>query len=250
MSENFIIGNHWSKNQCWSSRPDDSPLSQNSSNRLNSLARIKLWRSSLSPSVLLCFLQARFSRGPSWASAQGEEEPVASWKVSGSVLIGPACISCMWAVNPTECRPPGSSVHGISQARILEWVAISSPGDLPNPGIKPASPVSPALSGRFFTTEPQVPTPTKHCSQENRMRVCGQAWVTLRAGSSRKMCVFCYSKTGESTQQIPTTTSSASPALKSCLQLGQSAVKKRRDYHRSLGYCIPHGWTSTCCRRP
>ena len=29
-----------------------------------------------------------------------------------------------------------------------------SPGDLPNPGIKPLSPVSPALTGRFFTTEP------------------------------------------------------------------------------------------------
>ena len=29
------------------------------------------------------------------------------------------------------------SVHEILQARILEWVAISSPGDLPNPGIKP-----------------------------------------------------------------------------------------------------------------
>ena len=31
-------------------------------------------------------------------------------------------------------------VHGILQARILEWVAIPSPGDLPNPGIKPRSP--------------------------------------------------------------------------------------------------------------
>ena len=54
--------------------------------------------------------------------------------------------------DPTECRQPGSSIHGISQARILEQVAISSSGDLPNPGIEPASPVSPALSGRFFTT--------------------------------------------------------------------------------------------------
>ena len=27
--------------------------------------------------------------------------------------------------NPMDCRPPGSSVHGIFQARILEWVAIS-----------------------------------------------------------------------------------------------------------------------------
>ena len=51
-----------------------------------------------------------------------------------------------------DCSPPGSSVHGISQARILEWVAISSSRDLPNPGIKP---LSPALAGRFFTTEPR-----------------------------------------------------------------------------------------------
>ena len=47
--------------------------------------------------------------------------------------------------------PPGSSVHGISQARILKWVAIPSPGDLPNPEIEPASP---ALADSFFTTKP------------------------------------------------------------------------------------------------
>ena len=34
---------------------------------------------------------------------------------------------------------PGSAVHGIFQARILEWAAISSPGDLPNPGIEAGS---------------------------------------------------------------------------------------------------------------
>ena len=39
-----------------------------------------------------------------------------------------------------DCSPPGSSVHGILQARILEWVAIPSPGDLPDPGIEPWSP--------------------------------------------------------------------------------------------------------------
>ena len=50
-----------------------------------------------------------------------------------------------------DCSPPGSSVHGISQARILEWVATSSQRDLPDPGIDLASP---ALAGRFFTTEP------------------------------------------------------------------------------------------------
>ena len=40
---------------------------------------------------------------------------------------------------------PGSSVHGILQARVLDWVAIPSPGDLPDPGIEPASLRSPAL---------------------------------------------------------------------------------------------------------
>ena len=44
---------------------------------------------------------------------------------------------------------PGSSVHGIFRARILEWVAISTPADLPNPEIKTASS---ALVGGFFTT--------------------------------------------------------------------------------------------------
>ena len=37
------------------------------------------------------------------------------------------------------CNPQGSSVHGILQARILEWVACPPPGDLPNTGIEPRS---------------------------------------------------------------------------------------------------------------
>ena len=41
--------------------------------------------------------------------------------------------------DPKDCNPPGFSVHGIFQARVLEWVAISSPGDLPNPRIEPRS---------------------------------------------------------------------------------------------------------------
>ena len=45
---------------------------------------------------------------------------------------------------------PGSSVHGISYTGILEWLPFPSPGNLPDPGIKSASP---ALAGKFFTTE-------------------------------------------------------------------------------------------------
>ena len=32
--------------------------------------------------------------------------------------------SCLTLYDPMDCNPPGSSVHGIPQARILEWVAI------------------------------------------------------------------------------------------------------------------------------
>ena len=42
--------------------------------------------------------------------------------------------------DPMDCSPPGSSVHGISQVRRLEWAAISLPGDLPHPAIKCGSP--------------------------------------------------------------------------------------------------------------
>ena len=49
-----------------------------------------------------------------------------------------------------DCSLPGSSVNGILQARILEWVAMPSSRDLLHPGIKPVSLTSPALSARFF----------------------------------------------------------------------------------------------------
>ena len=54
---------------------------------------------------------------------------------------------------PMVCSTSSSSVHGIPQARILEWIAMLSFRDLPDPGIEPMSFMSPALAGRFFTTE-------------------------------------------------------------------------------------------------
>ena len=60
--------------------------------------------------------------------------------------------SCVILCDPMDCSPPGSSAPGIFQARILEGVAISTPGDLPNTGIELTSLTSPALSGGFFNT--------------------------------------------------------------------------------------------------
>ena len=56
-------------------------------------------------------------------------------------------LATLWAVT---CQTPLSV--GILQARILEWVAMPFSRGLPNSGIKPASLMSPALAGRFFTT--------------------------------------------------------------------------------------------------
>ena len=55
--------------------------------------------------------------------------------------------------DPMDCSLPVSSVHGILQARILEWVAIPFPGDLPYLGIEPRSP---ALEADSLLSEPQT----------------------------------------------------------------------------------------------
>ena len=55
---------------------------------------------------------------------------------------------------PLDHSLPGPSVHGILQARILEWLLFLPAGDLPDSGIEPESPASPAFTGIFSTTEP------------------------------------------------------------------------------------------------
>ena len=63
------------------------------------------------------------------------------------------CISCavmtLWTV---ACQAPLST--GFYRQEYRSGLPFPSPGDFPNPGIQPASPVSPALAGKFFTTVP------------------------------------------------------------------------------------------------
>ena len=61
--------------------------------------------------------------------------------------------TCPALSDPLDCSPPGSTDHGVSQARILEWVA-TPPRDLPNRGIEPMSPLSPALQVDSLPAEP------------------------------------------------------------------------------------------------
>ena len=54
--------------------------------------------------------------------------------------------------SPMDCSLPGSSIHGIFQARILDGVPFPTPGDLPNSGLEPVSLASSALADGFFIT--------------------------------------------------------------------------------------------------
>ena len=68
-----------------------------------------------------------------------------------------------------DCSPPGSSVHGILQTRILEWVAMPPPGDLPNPGIEPESLMCPALAGKFVCLFVFLPLVLPGCYGSNEI---------------------------------------------------------------------------------
>ena len=73
-------------------------------------------------------------------------------------LIKGICVLCVLSqfshiqlCDPMDCRPPGSSVHGVLQARILEWVAMPSSRGSSQPWIEPGSP---ALQVGSLPSEP------------------------------------------------------------------------------------------------
>ena len=59
--------------------------------------------------------------------------------------------SCLTLCNPMDCSPPGSSVQGVSRQEYWSALPFPLPGNLPEVGIELTSP---ALAGKFFTTEP------------------------------------------------------------------------------------------------
>ena len=78
------------------------------------------------------------------------------WRLSHreqvSILIPVCCAQPHPTLfDPMDYSPPGFSVHGILQARVLEWVAISSSWGLPDPGIEPTSVCVSCVASKFFT---------------------------------------------------------------------------------------------------
>ena len=67
--------------------------------------------------------------------------------------------SCLTLFDPMDCSPSGSSIHGILQARILEWVAMPFSRGSSHPGIEPRSPI---LQADSLPSEPPGETQGPH----------------------------------------------------------------------------------------
>ena len=75
---------------------------------------------------------------------------------------------------PMECSPPGSSVHGILQTRMLEWVVHSSRG---SSQLRDQTQVS-CISGRFFTVwATREPIMSCHCNHSQVLDLEALVWV-------------------------------------------------------------------------
>ena len=113
------------------------PLLHFSSNLLSS-QRINVKSLLFSPSLLCC----SFSK------------PAVQYVCAQSLQSGPILCNLM------DCNTPGSSVHGIVQARILEWVAMHCSRGSSNPGMEPKSSTSPALQvDSLWSDNKEAPKP-------------------------------------------------------------------------------------------
>ena len=102
--------------------------------------------------------------------------PSCGWKLPSA----PSLSMCVYVLvaqsgptlcNSTDCSPPGSAVHGILQARILEWVALPSSRRSSRPRGRICVP---CLCRRFFTTSPTRKGPRCPCQQPpNRCSLLG-----------------------------------------------------------------------------
>ena len=97
---------------------------------------------------------------------------------------------CPMLCNPMDCSLLGSSVHGIFQARILEWVAMPSSRGSSQFGIEPACLTIPALASSFFTTSATWDAPLvrmaiiKKSTCRKGWRGCGERGTPVHRGGN------------------------------------------------------------------
>ena len=106
-----------------------------------------------------------------WGAAQrlhpeGDRVSLISGRGPSSADTSSQCVHAQWLRSVRRFAAPWTAsrrapLTGIFQARILEHGAISSPGDLSDPGVEPAFLSSPALAGGFFTPSATWSVPTR-----------------------------------------------------------------------------------------
>ena len=94
-----------------------------------------------------------------------------------------------------NCSPPGSSVHRILQARVLEWVAMPSSRSLPDPGIEPMSPALQAdslplshLGNLIYSPKYMKQNLPELKGNDNSIRLVGHfsPWLSIMDRTTRK----------------------------------------------------------------
>ena len=94
--------------------------------------------------------------------------------------------SCPTLCNPIDCSPPGFSVVGFLRLEYWSGVPCPSPGDLPDPGVEPASLVSPVLAGGFFTTS-STSEAYEECGRVANVRLGGLGFIFEAMGELLKV---------------------------------------------------------------
>ena len=69
----------------------------------------------------------------------------------GMCMYAKSLQSCPTLCDPMDCSPPGSSSMGFSKQEYCSGFPCPSPGDLPDPRVEPACPVSPALQMDYLS---------------------------------------------------------------------------------------------------
>ena len=95
---------------------------------------------------------------------------------------------CPTLYDPMDCSPPGSSVHGILQARILEWVAIPLSRGSSSPRDQTQVSCVSCIEGRFFTTE--LLGKQQSIKQEKKKAPISPRWHSCQAVSCVQLWEF------------------------------------------------------------
>ena len=145
----FILRKVWLGKLCWDAQGGSELGNQSEAKldrpsdqwRVQGRIRVRAWKEAVcllpSDNILNLISSPWFWLQPFYQQSQLRLAPLRN-------VTGPSLNESLSRM--TLCNPMDYSVHGILQAGILEWVAVPSPGDLHNPGIKPRSPTLQAYS--------------------------------------------------------------------------------------------------------